>query len=165
MSEKKDITRAEEVRLRREKESTQRKQRAVRHATRSMPPVTTRGRQTPTTSRRRKAQNARRRFQIVLPIPSDDVHTLSIPRPRFGMRAISFVLVAILGTALYLTYNLPYFRVTQAQILGNEMLSTQEVNSVMGVANQPIFTLKPAEMETRLRLNFPELVSVHVTVS
>jgi hypothetical protein len=70
MSEKKDITRAEEVRLRREKESTQRKQRAVRHATRSMPPVTTRGRQTPTTSRRRKAQNARRRFQIVLPIRS-----------------------------------------------------------------------------------------------
>jgi cell division protein FtsQ len=165
MSEKKDITRAAEVRLRREKESHQRTKRAVRHATRAMPPVTTRERPMPASSRRRRAQNTRRRFQVALPIPSDDVRTLSIPRPRFGSRAISFILAAILGTALYLAYNLPNFRVLQAQIAGNEMLSSQEINSAMGVVNQPIFTLKPADLETRLRLNFPELVSVHVTVA
>jgi cell division septal protein FtsQ len=45
------------------------------------------------------------------------------------------------------------------------MLSSQEVNVVMGVANQPIFTLKPADLETRLRLNFPELVSAKVSLS
>jgi cell division septal protein FtsQ len=65
---------------------------------------------------------------------------------------------------LYLAYNLPYFRVLQAQIVGNEMLSPQEINSAMGIVNQPIFTLKPAELETRLRLNFPELVSAQVAV-
>jgi len=164
MSEKKDLTRAEEVRLRREKESTKRSQRAAKQARRTMPPVTTRGRPTPTASRRRRAQNTRRRFQVALPIPSDEVRTLSIPRPRFGSRAISFILVAILGTALYLAYNLPYFRVLQAQITGNDMLSPQEINSAMGIVNQPIFTLKPAELETRLRLNFPELVSAQVEV-
>jgi cell division septal protein FtsQ len=164
MSEKKDLTRAEEVRLRREKESTQRSQRAVRQVRHTMPPVTTRGGPMPTTSRRRRAQNTRRRFQVALPIPTDEVRTLSIPRPRFGSRAISFILVAILGTTLYLAYNLPYFRVLQAQIVGNEMLSPQEINSAMGIVNQPIFTLKPAELETRLRLNFPELVSAQVAV-
>lgn len=164
MSEKKDITRADEVRLRREKESHQRTQRAVRHATRTMPPVTTRGRPSPTTPRRRPAQNTRRRFQVAVPIPSDDIRTFSIPRPRFGMRAISFILAGIFGAAIFFAYNLPYFRVTQAQITGNQMLSVQEINSAMGIINQPIFSLKPADLETRLRLNFPELVSAQVTV-
>ncbi len=165
MSEKSELTRAEEVRLRREKENTQRMKRAVKNATRSAPPVTTRGKGNTGAPRRKSARNTRRRFQIALPIPSDEVRTLSIPRPRFGSRAVSFIIVAILATALYLVYNLPYFRVTQAQIFGNQMLSAQEINSVMGVAGRPIFTLKPADLETRLRLNFPELVSAQVEVS
>lgn len=164
MSEKKDLTRAEEVRLRRGQESSQRTQRAVRQATRQMPPVTTRSKGM-VAAPRRKSRNTRRRFQVALPIPSDTVRTVSIPRPRFGSRAISFILVAVFGTALYLAYSLPLFRVTQAQITGNQMLSAQEITSVMGVANQPIFTLKPADLETRLRLNFPELVSAKVSVS
>jgi cell division septal protein FtsQ len=165
MSEKKDLTRADEVRLRRQKENKQRMKRAVKQATRPAPPVTTRAKGTVAASKRKSSRNTRRRFQIALPIPSDDIRTLSIPRPHFGMRAISFIIVAILAVALYLAYNLPFFRVTQAQVAGNQMLSTQEVNSVMGVAGQPIFTLKPADLEIRLRLNFPELVSANVTVS
>ena len=165
MSEKKELSRAEEVRQRREKESSQRSRRAAKHVTRQMPPVTTRGKPMSTTPRGRRAQNARRRFQVALPIPSDDVRTLSSPRPRVGSRAFSFIFVAIFGTALYLAYSLPYFRVAQAQITGNQMLSTQEVTSAMGIANQPIFTLKPTELETRLLLNFPELVSADVNVA
>jgi cell division septal protein FtsQ len=74
-------------------------------------------------------------------------------------------LAAILGTAIYLAYNLPYFQVTQAQVTGNQLISPDEINSVMGVAGRPIFTLKPDELETRLRLNYPELVFVDVTVA
>ena len=165
MSEKKELTRAEEVRLRREHENKKRVKRAVRDATRPVPPVTMRAKGMVSAPRRKPARNARRRFQVALPIPSDDVRSVSIPRPRFGMRAVSFLLVAILGTALYLAYDLPYFRVTQAVILGNQMLSPDEINSVMGVTGQAIFTLKPAELETRLRLNFPELVAADVSVS
>src|SRR6266508_2114277 len=148
MSEKKELNRAEEVRLRREKDNAKRMQRAAKDATRPIPPVTTRAKQTAAGPRRRPAQNARRRFQVALPIPSDDVRTVSIPRPRFGMRATSFILVAILGTVLYLAYNLPLFRVTQAQITGNQMLSAEEISAVMGVTGQPIFMLTPAKLET-----------------
>lgn len=166
MREKKDLTRAEEVRLRREKETSQRMQRAKTVATRNAPPVTRRARGTDTAPRRRSTrQNARRRFQVALPIASDNVRTLSFPRPRFGTRTVSFLSVAVLGIAIYLAYNLPFFRVSQAQIVGNQMLSTQEVNAVMGVVNQPIFSLKPRDLETRLRLNFPELVAANVTVA
>ena len=166
MTEKQELTRAEEVRLRREKEKNHRTQRARTVAMRAAPPVTRRARTTDTAPVRRSSrQNARRRFQIALPIASDNVRTISFPRLHFGTRSVSFVLVAILGVAIYLAYNLPFFRVTQAQISGNKMLSTQEVNAVMGVVNQPIFSLKPGDLETRLRLNFPELVAADVTVA
>jgi hypothetical protein len=165
MSEKKERTRAEEVRLRREKENTKRMERAVKDATRPVPPVTKRARQTDTTPRRRPVQNARRRFQIAMPVARDEMRRLSIPRPRFGMRAVSFVLAAVLGTLIYLAYNLPTFRVTQAEIVGNQIISRDEINAVMGVTGQPIFTLKPDELETRLRLNYPELVTVDVSVA
>jgi cell division septal protein FtsQ len=165
MSEKKELTRAEEVRLRREKQNAQRMKRAAREATRPVPPVTTRAKGTVLAPKRRTARNARRRFQVALLIPSDEIRTFSIPRPGFGMRSVSFVFVALFAVALYLAYDLPYFRVTQAQVTGNQMLSAQEVNSVLGIANQPIFMLKPADLETRLRLNFPELISANVTVS
>jgi cell division septal protein FtsQ len=39
------------------------------------------------------------------------------------------------------------------------------LNAVVNVSGQPIFSLKPADLETRLRLNYPELVFVDVTVS
>jgi cell division septal protein FtsQ len=165
MSKKKELNRSEEVRLRRERENSKRMQRVAKDATRAVPPVTTRAKATTGAGRRRPAPNARRRFQVALPIPSDDIRMLSFPQPRLGTRTVSFLLAAIIGTVIYLAYNLPYFRVVQAQIVGNQMLSSEEINSVLGVAGQPVFALKPADLETRLRLNFPELVSASVIVS
>jgi cell division septal protein FtsQ len=164
MSEKQDLTRAEQVRLRREQESTKRMQRIVKEVTRPAPAVKTRARQNPA-SKRKPVQNARRRYQIVMPVARDEVRSFSIPRPRFGTRLVSLTLVTILGTLLYLVYNLPYFRVVQAQITGNQILSSEELNAVVNVSGRPIFTLKPEDLETRLRLNYPELVFVDVTVS
>jgi cell division septal protein FtsQ len=140
-------------------------QRAVQEATRAVPPVTSRTRQATSAPKRKPAQNARRRYQVALPLARDEVRHLNIPRPRFGMRAVSFILVLLLGTAIYLAYNLPAFRVTQAQVTGNQMIPLEEINAVMGVTGQPVFTLKPEDLETRLRLNYPELVAVEVNVS
>ena len=164
MSEKQDLTRAEQVRLRREADNATRMRRVVREATRPAPAVKRRAKQS-AAPRRKSVQNTRRRFQIALPLTRREVRPFSIPRPHFGMRAVSFVIAALLGTAVYLAYNLPYFRVTQAQITGNQILSSEELNAVVNVSGQPIFTLKPADLETRLRLNYPELVFVDVTVS
>ena len=164
MSEKQELTHAEQVRLRREQESTKRMQRIVREATRPAPAVKTRNKQTGA-PKRKPVQNARRRYQIAMPVARDEVRSISLPRPHFGMRAVSLVLVAVFGTLLYLAYNLPYFRVSQAQITGNRILSSEELNAVVNVSGQPIFSLRPADLETRLRLNYPELVFVDVTVS
>jgi hypothetical protein len=52
-----------------------------------------------------------------------------------------------------------------ADVTGNRLLAPSEINSVLNATGRPIFTLIPRDLETRLRLNFPELVSVKVDVS
>lgn len=165
MSERKDLTRSEQVRLRREQGRTERVQRAVKDATRPAPPVTTRTRQSVAAPKRKPARNARRRFRIVLPAARSDARTVSIPRPRLGVRLLSFLLSLVFGAGIYFAYNLPQFRVSQAQITGSQIIPAQELSAAMNVTGQPVFLLKPEELETRMRLNYPELVSVDVKVS
>ena len=168
MSENKELSRAELVRLRREQEHANRMNRIAREATQSVP-VTVRAKKkaaAPKAKVVKPKQNARRRFQIALPAaPRANIRSISIPRPRFGWRLVSFILSAILGAALYFAFNLPQLRVTEAQVIGNQIVTPLDVNSVLNISGQPIFMLTPADMETRLRLNYPELAFVRVNVS
>jgi hypothetical protein len=167
MSGKTELTRSELVRLRREQENARQMQRAIKEATRPVA-VVARAKPRVEKPKRKPAQNARRRFQIALPhMPSTNISTrsFSIPRPRFGWRFVSFILVALLGTAVYFAFNRPELRVTEAQVSGNQIVTPAEINSALGIAGQPIFLLTPSDLETRLRLNYPELASVRVNVS
>ena len=168
MSRKKELTHSELVRLRRAKENVRLMERAADEATRPVPPITRRATKQDAVRSKRKparASGARRRFQIALHLPRKDVRSISIPRPRVSWRLFSFLFAGVLGATLYLAFNLPQLRVTQAQITGIQMLSLAEVNSVLNVSGRPIFLLKPEELETRLRLNYPELISVQVAVA
>jgi len=167
MSDKKNISRSELVRLRREQEHAQEMKRALKEITR---PVQVVARAKPKAEKPKKrkpsSQNTRRRFQIALPhMSSTDIRSFSIPRPRFGWRFISLILVALLGTAIYFAFNLPELRVTEAQVIGNQIVTPAEINSVLNIVGQPVFLLTPSDLETRLRLNYPELASVQVNVS
>ncbi|HLF74476.1 MAG TPA: FtsQ-type POTRA domain-containing protein, partial [Anaerolineales bacterium] len=169
MSSKNDLSHADLVRLRREREGARRMERAARESTRPAPPVTARRATRQDTARPKRGAGrpggARRRFQIALHLPRREARSVSIPRPRLSWRLVSFFLTAAFGAALYFAFNLPQFRISQAQVTGNQMLSAEEVNSVLNVAGRPIFLFTPANLETRLRLHYPELVAVQVAVT
>jgi cell division septal protein FtsQ len=78
---------------------------------------------------------------------------------------VSFLLTAVLGALTYLAFRSPQLRVGDAQVTGNQILTPVDVNSALNIAGRPIFLLSPSDLETRLRLNYPELVSVRVEVS
>ena len=165
MSEKKDLTRSDQVRQRRESNTTKRVQRARKDATRPVPPVTSRGWQPGAAPRRKTARNTRRRlFEAALPV-APDARRLSVPRPRLGARLLSLLLSLLLLAALYFVYTLPAFRVAQAQIAGNQIIPAEELSAALNITGQPVFTLRPGELETRLRLNYPELAQADVSVS
>ena len=175
MSEKKDTSRAELVRLRRERDSITRVERARKEVTRNTP-VTSR-RQGSAQPARRTARtgtprtggtrSARRRFQnALLPVaPDAEMRGISIARPHLGKRLPAFLLVLLLGAALYFAFNTPQLRVAEAEVTGNQMLTPAEINSALEIKGQPTFLLIPSELEKRLRLAFPELVAAHVDVT
>jgi cell division septal protein FtsQ len=177
MSEKKDLTRSDLVRLRREEDSSKRVERAKKVVTRSAPPVTARAKPENVRSTRRSARSgsgtsrtgrsSRRRFQIaLLPIaPDAEMRGISISRPHLGPRLLSFFAVAILGAALYFAFNLPQLRVTEAQVTGNQMLTPAEINTSLNIAGKPAFLLIPSALEKQLRLSYPELLSAKVDVA
>jgi cell division protein FtsQ len=175
MSEKKELSRAELVRLRRDKENAKRRERAKKEATRPAPTVTTRLKQSNAAgaapkrrmARTAEARNARRRFQVALLPIAPDAHMrgISLPRLHAGPRLASLFVVVMLGAVLYCAFSLPEFRVNAAQVTGNQVLSAADISSALNVTGRPVFLLVPADLETRLRLNYPELSAVHVSVT
>jgi cell division protein FtsQ len=166
VSEKRELSRAEQVRLRRARQTTQRVGQAVERAHHPSPVVTRRSTGTAGSyiSQKHKRQQMERRFNIAIGLPDVRLNTPSIPRLRPGWRLASLFLTLILGGAIYLVWTLPYFRVTEAHVTGNARLNSAEINAVLAVAGQPVFTLLPADLGTRLRLNYPELASAEVKV-
>ena len=165
MSGNKNLSRSELVRLRREQEHAKEMKRALKEITRPVPVVTRAKPKAERPKRKPSTPNTRRRFQVALHMPRSDIRSFSIPHLRFGWRSVSLILAILLGAIIYLAFERPELRVTEAQLTGNQMLTPAEVNSVLNIAGQPVFLLTPADLETRLRLNYPELASVRVNVS
>lgn len=173
MSEKKDLNRSDLVRLRREKDSSKRVERAKKVISTRSAPISSRGRQENARSNGRttrsapNTRSARRRFQVaLLPVaPDAEMRGISIPRPHLGKRLFSFFVAALLGTALYFAFNAPQLRITAAQVSGNKMLTPQEINTALNIAGKPVFLLIPSELEKQLRLTYPELISAKVEIT
>ena len=188
MSEKKTFSRSEVVRQRRLEQlwqeqqqehrqqaivqrqphapRPQKKQSRAKSGNRELPPIITRGVVNDFAIERRK-KAGKRRFNAVISLPHLKIRALSLPRMRIRIRwrLLSFFLVLLFGTGLYLFWTLPEFRVHTAHITGNQRISTDEVNSVLGLNGYPIFLLVPDQIEMRVLRNYPELASVDVTIS
>lgn len=164
MSEKRELSRAEQVRLRRRQDTQKRQKQSTLRATRPLPMVTSRN---AAPVKRMTTPGTRRRFQAAFSMPGIQVHMPSISMPHFepGWRLLSFFVSLLLGASLYLAWTLPVFRVVTANITGNQRISAGEINGVLNSTGQPVFMLLPADLESRLRINYPELASVKVAIS
>ncbi|MBI5955242.1 MAG: FtsQ-type POTRA domain-containing protein [Chloroflexi bacterium] len=161
MSEKKELTRAEIARQRRAQRAAKELAQATKRAVKPAVPVSSRvSAPDPDGTRRRTP----RQFNIALGMPDVHLHRPSASRFFTGWRIGSIFIVILLGVALYLSLSLPYFRVPSITLLGNNRLTREEIEGVTGVMGQSIFMVQPDEVETRLRMNFPELLLAQVDV-
>jgi hypothetical protein len=155
------------VRMRRRQRVQRRVMQSTELVGRPLPPITSREAAHYIMPKRTAAPSTRRRFQASISMPGVQVRMPSITMPHVTVswRWASLMLTLLLGAALYLAWTQPTFRVVAANVSGNQRLGADEINAVLSVSGQPIFTLIPSELETRLRLNYPELVSAKVSVS
>jgi cell division protein FtsQ len=162
VSDKKSLTRADTVRQRRKNEDTHRLVKPAKSTPRPSPKATSRNVSLDAAAVRTKPV---RQYQAIATAPvTGQLRTPALPRVRVGWRLISFFLVALFGAAIYFAWTLPMFRVTGTALVGNQMLGAEEINSVLGMNGAPVFLVVPANAETALRLKFPEIASVKVSV-
>ena len=167
MSERQRLTRAELARQRRVQRAMKELEQTSKRALKPVQTVTSRAPQIviePKT--RRVTPNTNRRFNIALGLPEVHLRRPQFQFPRLklrpGWRLTSLIIVAVFGLAIYFALTLPYFHVPNITLLGGNRVSREEIEAAIGVNGQSIFTVQPDEMETRLRMNYPELASVQV---
>jgi hypothetical protein len=66
---------------------------------------------------------------------------------------------------LYWLWTSPQFAVSNAEVTGNVRLSTGDINSVLALNGRAIFTVNPRGLEQALRVSFPDLARVSVSVA
>lgn len=168
MMKSNSLSRSEQIRQRRSArgKSTASRQKSNRKSlNRKKPPVLVRG-DVPIISMvsPKKRSRARRRYDIALSMPGAELRLPSLPRVRFGWRAISFCMVVFLGLALYFIWNSPEFRVNQVQIDGLQRLTSGEINALLDVKDQIIFALDKEEIYGTIKEKFPEFSSINVSI-
>ena len=156
MSRKRTSSRSNLVRQRRRKQG--------KSSYRELPPITARGVVNDFAIERHKKAK-KRRFNATLTLPRPIVRALPLPGKRIhiGWRLLSFIMVLLLGTGLYLFWTLPEFRVNAAHITGNQRIPTDEINTALALNGKPIFLLTPAYIREQALRAFPELASVEAT--
>jgi len=107
----------------------------------------------------------RNSYDLAFSLGRADVRAPALNIPQLGPRWISAALTLLLGFMLYTMWTASTFTVSAAEVRGNQRLSSEDVNSMLGLAGQPIFKALPARIETNLRTAFPDLASVKVHVS
>ncbi len=166
MTNKESSSRADLVRQRRKKDENRRPTRPAQRASLPTPTLTRRGATLDASTVRAKPKTRPvRKYEAVAAAPlTGQLQVPALPHIRVGWRLLSFFLVALFGAGIYFAWTLPAFRVAGATLVGNQMLSAEEIESVLHLNNAPVFLIVPADAETALRLNFPEITSAKVSV-
>lgn len=103
-------------------------------------------------------------YDIAFSLGRTAVHAPTLTIPELGTRWVSGALTLLMIFVLYTMWTASTFMVKTADLHGNQRLSTEEVNSMLGLIDQPIFKAIPVQIEANLRSAFSDLSSVRVVV-
>jgi len=165
MREKKELSRAEIARQRRAQRTTKELQQTKQRAMRTPARVTSRVSTSPVLSKPGRGSN-RNHYNVSFGLPEVRLNGMgfSIQSLRGNWRVTSLLIAALLGLIIYVALTLPYLHVSSATVLGNNRLSAEDINAVLGVNGESIFMIRPEQVSTRLLMNFPEVESAQVHV-
>lgn len=89
----------------------------------------------------------------------------AIPRLQFGWRLVSFVLFSVFSFGLYTLWSSSQFRVTSAHVIGLQRISSEAVNTVLGISGDPVFALNASQLEQIIQDEFPEFSAAQAQVT
>src|SRR5258706_12775748 len=134
MRENRELGRAGKVRPRRSQRVTQALIQNTQRTVKTMNPVISRVGASYVQSKHKRVDGCRR-FNIAFGLADIRYHqpAIKMSRSRGSWRFASFLLTCLFGTAIYFMWTLASFHVPAATILGNNRLSKEDIESVLGV--------------------------------
>ncbi len=170
-------TRAEQIRQRRNNSSTSRQENGRRGGRSksqmqskyyevSVPPVVVRG-NVGTPMRQKTVTRQRQRRQVAIPLRGSGAEIVipGLPVIHFSARWISGALTAAFFVLMLFVVTSGTFEVTQAEISGMHRVDANDVEAVLNLSNELIFSINPAQIQRKLETAFPELKNIQVTVN
>ncbi len=170
------LTRSEALRRRKEEEQKMRDKLTHKRASTPKPAAQPRAEQvTPRISPSVSRSRFRARYDVaVMPVRGQaraaaataqpQSPSITLPRVTFGPRWFSMLLVLACAAMMYFYVTEPYFLAQEADIHGNLRVPAQDINSVLGIANQPAALLNPAQIEYNITASFPEIYGAYVQI-
>ena len=116
-------------------------------------------------SRFKKQNPLKRRFDVALDVPGAELRLPSIPMIHLGWRALSGVMVVMLIACLFVIWKAPAFQVNTVEAEGLQRLTVGDLNTVMGIFGKSIFSVDPNQLEKSLRQAFPELSTLSIKIN
>ncbi len=128
------------------------------------PPVLVRNENSalPTENRRRK--KTRRRYDVAMGAYGAELRLPSLPQFHVGWRLVSFLLVAVIAGAIYAVWTAPEFKVGAVEINGLVRLTHEDIQTVVSLEGEPIFTISSSQIKQDLMEAFPEIADVSIAV-
>jgi hypothetical protein len=136
----------------------------VKKSTPERPPVLVRSGRSALPVEARVASQPRRRYDISLSVPGAEVRLPALPTFQFNERMISGVAFLLLAALLIYLWTSPNYHVEMAETLGNQRVTNSDINTVIGVYEESIFSMDPAAITEQLQKAFPDFKAVSVKV-
>jgi hypothetical protein len=113
----------------------------------------------------RAYKHGRRLYNVSLnPAQGAEMSLPALPRITLNWRVASCALVIVLGFALYQLWTSPDYRVDAARVTGLGRVTSNDVNTALGVTGKPVFTLDAHRLQSDLLAAFPEFNDAQVLV-
>ncbi|MFZ6027095.1 MAG: cell division protein FtsQ/DivIB [Chloroflexota bacterium] len=132
--------------------------------TQAPPPVLVRSGRAVLPVTQRAATQPKRRYDVALNLPGAEVRLPAVPQIQLNWRVGSGLLFLVLAALLFYLWSSPTFRVMQAETSGNRRVSNGDINTVIGVYDESIFSIDPQTIQEQLQRAFPDFKSVSVQV-
>jgi cell division protein FtsQ len=91
--------------------------------------------------------------------------SISMPRISFGPRALSFFMVVFCIIDMYFMLNNDPFIMHTADILGNQQITSDEIQRVLRIADLPAAFINPAQVQINVLAAFPNITNAQVDVN
>jgi hypothetical protein len=113
----------------------------------------------------RGQKKGRRLYNVSLnPAQGAEMSLPALPHISLNWRVVSCALVLLLGYALYQLWTSPGYQVDAVQVSGLQRVTSNDVNTALGVTGKPVFVLDAQKIRSDLLAAFPEFNAADVQV-